>query len=350
MKLSFLMPFGFAALLLGCGGSGSSVNIGPNANSLQYAAPITYSLPPLGYATDPGLFSGNGHAVATGNNSAGVTQIVFWSNPSSFELIKTFGFHATPNAINVHDQIVGSVELSDGDRVHAFFYDKATDTVTMLKETSDTVASAAVSINDNGEIIGGLSLTQGPKYVYWANKDATPVVIDGGPIWILQHIDNSGGIVAASLGTSPYLYWRNHSSTPVPLSGPSPYSVLAVNSYSPNGLIGGAYGPDVKFPIAAFWSHGSAIGQPMSPVVGYAFATVTSCTDSGFATGFFPNKFGTNSAFIYAGGAAIDLKNVTPVQDGWDFVKGIFVDDAGNVTLQGWKNGNFAQIYLQRVK
>jgi hypothetical protein len=145
--------------------------------------------------------------------------------------------------------------------------------------------------------------------------------------------------------------WQSPSSLPVSLTSPTNDAYVAAYSFSPSGIGAGTYGEDDgKFTLAAYWNPGARVASPMPRVVGFAFARMTSISDTGFATGYFPNSFGTNSAFVSYGGLSIDLKNVTPNQDGWDFVKGKFVDAEGNLTVEGYKNGATRTIFLKRLK
>lgn len=331
--------------LFACGGSGGTTL---NANDLAYEAPVEY----VGLDLPPNLIAFNdlGHAVG-GNNY----DPVFWDRPNHPVRMPYLddNQYFYLKAINNSDQIVGASYYATPYTVKAVYYSSPTSKPVILKTLPNAIGTYPSSINDKGEIVGVIQVLPYPKPAYWHDKDAEPVLLDSRNDVIVNatNIDNSGVIHGCgSSGATEYL-WNSPNSAPVKMTSPTSDKYVAAYSFSPSGIGAGAYGEDDgKFTLAGYWAPGATQATPMPQVNGFAFARMASISDTGFATGYFPNSFGTNSAFISYGGVSIDLKNVTPNQNGWDFVKGLFVDAAGNITVQGWKNGKYSYLFLRRAK
>lgn len=331
--------------LVACGGAGGTT---PNANDLSYASPVEFV--GIGDPPNPVAFNDKGHAVGNCNYDP-----IFWDradHPVRMPYLDDNQYFIMA-AMNNSDQSVGVSYYASPYSVKGVYYESPTSKPVILKTLSNAIGTYPASINDKGEIVGLVQVLAATKPVYWHDKDAEPIILDngGGIVINATDIDNNSIIHGNGISGAASFIWRTSSSAPVKLTSPTNDFYVASYSFSPGGIGAGAYGEDDgKYTLAGFWKPGATVASPMPRVNGFAFARMTSISDTGFATGYFPNSFGTNSAFISYGGTSIDLKNVTPSQDGWDFVKGKFVNAAGDLVIEGYKAGATKNILLKRVK
>ncbi|MBI1333263.1 MAG: hypothetical protein GC165_10330 [Armatimonadetes bacterium] len=333
---------------------------GPSVDSLQYAAPVMLDGTTTFFPDNVPFmaFNSKGHVARVG------TGIDVWLDPTAKNHVAE-AFDSSYDGIDYSyiqilnlsdaDIAVGTIQPTANSYIHPFglVYHLDTGHIKVLREPAGATYSSARAANKKGEIIGVASINYSAYHlIYWANEDADPQIYAADTFDAynanLFHLDESGGVVVGQPGNAFYVKDRTASAQLI--SGTPDATYSTVSSVSSDGTISGAYGLGPSYPIASFWLPGTTSPVDMRPVVGFPFGIVMGSSTLGYATGSFPNSFGTDSAFIYSGGRAVDLKNVAPNQDGWDFVKGLNVDDDGNLIVLGAKNDKYAFLSLKRVQ
>jgi probable HAF family extracellular repeat protein len=242
------------------------------------------------FATGP-LFSqafginASGQAVGWSQSSASPgDQLAFlYSNGAMTNLGTLGGYYSHAYGINAGGQVVGWSDLlnSTDPKPHAFLYSGGT----MSDLGTIGIGSAAVAINDGGQLVGTAASV---GFLYSAGV-VTNLGTLGGSMSTANAINSYGQVVG----------------------------VASVNSTTAHAFL-------YKF------GHMSDLGS-----LGGTMSIADSINVNGQVVGAAQTPVGAEHAFLYCGGPAVDLNNFVTISNGAVLIEAVAVNDSGQIAANG---------------
>lgn len=212
--------------------------------------------------------------------------------------------------------------------------------------------SYAISINDNGNIVGDgrdnyyTPHVRGTPY-YWANSNSAPVALMSSPgmSWgETNRIINNGNIVGYQYQTSATqaTLWPNYQSAPVLLTFPAGYTDSQAEDVSPDGTVVGYAKSPGGYRLPVVWHSNVPTVLPVVP--GSLMSLIWDINDDGVMAGMYSKTgfFADQRACIWENGMAVDLNEaIDPSTPGWVLTDVRSVTDTGQIVGSGVFNGVF---------
>ena len=219
-------------------------------------------------------------------------------------------------AINESGRIVGAGTINN--RMQAYIYESGA--LTDLGANLEKPYSAAWGVNDSGHVVGGAgsSETQSEAFVYrsgavdWLGKH------DGFPASEAVGINNSGQAIG----------W----------------------SFNP-----GQNPPQGRAFLYDDGGDGEAVTEPLEPLSGDVYTRARDLDESGRVIGWSRNDVAGApqseqfSATLWANGQVRDLNELIPPESSWKLVDAYAINEAGQITGSGYKDGRLQAFLLNPV-
>jgi probable HAF family extracellular repeat protein len=265
-----------------------------------YSAGAMIDLGTLGgaeaYARD---INNHGQVVGEATNAAGQWRAFLWDSVDGMRDLGTLGgVMSAAYALNESGQVVGYAD--DGAALHAFVYSagvmRSLDTLTFYQ-------SGVFDVNDYGQMAGVVVPFTGPPHAVVFDGDAMvdlgAAIPGGSQAW---NINNAGMVTGYAWGT-------------------------------------GAYRSFV---------YGAGQIVDLGTLTGFRDTYVYGLNDAGQIVGSVTNPSTSLShAFLYSGGVMIDLNDLVPPEQGWDYLTAAFaINNAGQITGYGQVDGQFRGFLL----
>jgi probable HAF family extracellular repeat protein len=286
--------------------------------------------------------SGLTHAFRTAPNSA--------INLLTDDLGTLGGLYSDARGINASGQVIGV--STDGTGAY-FSYRTApnapvnpsSDGLGTLGGASHGPATTVSGIDDAGHAVGESVAISGFFHAFRtaANSPINPATDDlagdfGGQSSSAVSINNNGDIVGTYLpavaGAYPYAVLLK-SGTPTPIGGLGLGSVASMNDMDQVAI-------NVN-EQAAVWSNGTV--APLAPLVSAALGI----NNSGQVVGYAPAGTAPQHAFLYTSGVTVDLNTLIPANSGWTLTSANAINDLGQIAGNGQINGEFHAFRLDPV-
>jgi probable HAF family extracellular repeat protein len=288
------------------------------------------------------------------------------------------GTHSEATAINRIGQVVGLATYPGSQIGHAFLYSNG------VKQDLGTIGgvtgafSIATALNNSGQVVGNSNVTSvGIHAFLYSNGAMRDLGTLGGAFSNATGINNAGQVAGfaehnpASLTSHAFLYSGGVLHDLGTLGG-SVSNAFGINDagqvvgrstirgdtdihaflYS-NGVM-----QDLGTLPGAINSVAYAINN-LGQVVGYAghaflyvngvlhdlgtlggnASTALALNDSGAVVGWANNAAGAQRAFLYSGGALVDLNSLLPPGSGWELLEATGINDSGQIVGNGVING-----------
>lgn len=276
--------------------------------------------------------SNGGQIVGQSTNSAG-TYLGFVAHSGSIQSTGSISNESSGSAtgVNASGQVVGSDTDKSG-LSHAFV--AATGGLQQLAGLVGGLGSFANGVNSSGQVAGYAEDALGLKHaVVWVNGSATDMGTLGGFNALAESINDYGhatgySYISGNAATHAF-YWNGSGMEDIGTLGGADSYGYAVNNN--NIVVGWSYTSGNTARHAFYWDGTSMHDIGVIAVYSYAYGVNNENQIVGISGG---------QAFLYSGGAMINLNSVLPANSGWDLIEATAINDAGQIVGYGTINGN----------
>jgi probable HAF family extracellular repeat protein len=230
--------------------------------------------------------------------------------------LKTLVGHCTANSINDNGQIVGGSSISNGNK--ACYWENGNSDPLYLKTLEGTLLktpgySYAYSVNDKGQIVGQSRYSA----CYWENSNSYSVLPLKKPVGTrssASSINDKGQIVGTSFPTTVNIgyacYWENSNSDFLLLKTPGGTSGSA-SSINDKGQIVGTSATSTGEAHACYWENSNSEPVPLK-TLGGTTSSASSINDKGQIVGTSATSTGETNACYWENSNSdpLDLKTL----------------------------------------